>query len=175
MIGTCLSASLPCVTQPFIIPAGEKQGHSLLARDTPSLWHEAAAALSPLPAAAGASAAVTEAEFEAKKQAAIAALQNEETVFERDLGQSLIKCKHSLVSCIVVHLAASRQMQHVITVAPHHSMHCVSVSCSFSHYTAACKQAAILHLLPFIVLPNFCKDNITLQLVLGFPSSVPSR
>lgn len=42
----------------------------------------------PVPAAtsAAAGATVTEAEFEAKKQAAIAALQNEETVFERDLG-----------------------------------------------------------------------------------------
>lgn len=68
--------------------AGEKQGHSLLARDSPSLWYEAAAALGsmPAPAAAPAPAPVTEAEFEAKKQAAIAALQNEETVFERELG-----------------------------------------------------------------------------------------
>ncbi len=72
--------------------AGEKQGHSLLARDSPSLWYEAAAALAPLPVLTGAAAAasVTEAEFEAKKQAALAALQNEETFFERDLGACLI-------------------------------------------------------------------------------------
>jgi hypothetical protein len=72
--------------------AGEKQGHSLLARDSPSLWYEAAAALAPLPVLTGAAvaASVTEAEFEAKKQAALGALQNEETVFERDLGASLI-------------------------------------------------------------------------------------
>ena len=64
----------------------------MLARDSPSLWYEASAALAPLPVLTGAAAAatVTEAEFEAKKQAALAALQNEETVFERDLGASLI-------------------------------------------------------------------------------------
>ena len=69
--------------------SGEKRGHSLLTRDTPGLWHEAAAALPPLPAAASPAAAepVTEAEFEAKKQEAIAALQNEEAVFEQDLGE----------------------------------------------------------------------------------------
>lgn len=42
-----------------------------------------------MPAATGAPAAITEEEFEAKKQTAIAALQNEEAVFERDLGQQL--------------------------------------------------------------------------------------
>ena len=66
--------------------AGEKAGHSLLARDSPSVWYEAADSLAPLPAATGAPAAITEEEFEAKKQTAIAALQNEEAVFERDLG-----------------------------------------------------------------------------------------
>lgn len=40
-----------------------------------------------MPAATGTAAAITEEEFEAKKQTAIAALQNEEAVFERDLGQ----------------------------------------------------------------------------------------
>jgi len=69
--------------------AGEKQGHSLLARDSPSLWYEAAAAL-PVLTGGAAAATVTEAEFEAKKQAALAALQNEETFFERDLGACLI-------------------------------------------------------------------------------------
>ena len=73
----------------MLIPTGEKRGHSLLARDSPALWYEAAATLPPLPAAADTAAAapVTEAEFEAKKQAAIAALQNEEAVFENDLGE----------------------------------------------------------------------------------------
>ena len=69
--------------------AGEKQGKSLLARDAPSVWYEAAADLPPLPAPAVQAAAantLSEAEFEAKKQAAIAALQNEEAVFEKDLG-----------------------------------------------------------------------------------------
>ena len=66
--------------------AGEKQGHSLLARDSPSLWYEAAESLAPLPATTGEAAAITEEAFEAKKQTAIAALQNEEAVFERDLG-----------------------------------------------------------------------------------------
>lgn len=76
--------------------AGEKAGHSLLARDSPSLWYEAAQALAPLPAATGAAAAITEEEFEAKKQTAIAALQNEEAVFERDLGQqAAIRAWHS--------------------------------------------------------------------------------
>ncbi len=86
-----------CLDRPWLIltspnDAGEKQGHSLLARDSPSLWYEAAAALAPLPVLTGAAAAatVTEAEFKAKKQAALAALQNEETVFERDLGACLI-------------------------------------------------------------------------------------
>lgn len=68
---------------------GEKQGKSLLARDAPSIWYEAAAGLTPLPAAAvkaAAASAVSEAEFEAKKQTAIAALQNEEAVSEKDLG-----------------------------------------------------------------------------------------
>ena len=53
------------------------------------MWYEAAAALPPLPAAADTAAAapVTEAEFEARKQEAIAALQNEEAVFENDLGE----------------------------------------------------------------------------------------
>lgn len=74
------------------ITAGEKQGKSLLARDAPSVWYEAAAVLTPLPAPAVQAAAantLSEADFEAKKQAAIAALQNEEAVFEKDLGMSL--------------------------------------------------------------------------------------
>lgn len=86
-----------CFRETILLPtsvndAGEKQGHSLLARDSPSLWYEAAAALPPLPLLTGAAAAatVTEADFEAKKQAALAALQNEETVFERDLGACLV-------------------------------------------------------------------------------------
>ena len=68
---------------------GEKQGKSLLARDAPSIWYEAASELPALLSAASQSAAastVSEAEFEAKKQTAIAALQNEEAVFEKDLG-----------------------------------------------------------------------------------------
>ena len=73
----------------LVCNAGEKQGKSLLARDAPSIWYEAASELPPLPAAIKQSAAahtVSEADFEAKKQIAIAALQNEEAVFEKDLG-----------------------------------------------------------------------------------------
>lgn len=69
-----------------------------------------------MPAVAAKSAAagtVTEAQFEAKKQAAIVALQNEEAVFEKDLGMtcphhgclSVHKCtgiwEHSMVTCTV--------------------------------------------------------------------------
>lgn len=74
------------IRQAVLTSAGEKQGHSLLARDSPSLWYEAAESLEALPATNGAAAAITEEAFEAKKQTAIAALQNEEAVFERDLG-----------------------------------------------------------------------------------------
>lgn len=85
----------------FVLPlfcnAGEKQGKSLLARDAPSIWYEAASELPPLPAATTQSAAATtisEADFEAKKQIAVAALQNEEAVFEKDLGTPYSTAHH---------------------------------------------------------------------------------
>jgi hypothetical protein len=45
--------SVPCVSPASCIPhhdAGEKQGKSLLGKDEPTIWYEAAAALPPLPA-----------------------------------------------------------------------------------------------------------------------------
>ena len=124
-----------CFRDTILLPtsvndAGEKQGHSLLARDSPSLWYEAAAALPPLPLLTGAAAAatVTEADFEAKKQAALAALQNEETVFERDLGACLVSIyrhpacfiEHTRLNFCVLQHQQHVCMQHVLACFASH-------------------------------------------------------
>ena len=113
LCGTPSVLSIP----PCINAAGEKQGHSLLARDAPSLWYEAAESLAPLPAASTAAAAITEQEFEAKKQTAIAALQNEEAVFERDLGQPQMMPSHAIYyPCAMHHYSCTQLRSRTIAV-----------------------------------------------------------
>ena len=97
-----MHASLTDIRQ-SLIQFVRAEGPSLLGRNEPSLWYEAAAALGPCEGSAE-EAPVGPDRMQQLQQQGEAALENEARLFDRDLSESL-HMAHHLPACWTVSIA----------------------------------------------------------------------